>query len=164
MTPASAAPKHQVPRLMPMTRPRSRAGQVSATSREPSAHSPFSAKATTDRAATKAAKVVHSATTGIISENSAMLIASRLRRPTRSASQGQKKMPAMPMKIATCTPQRHSLRVTPNSLIRIGLARAKMIPSIPSKPQPRPFATAMWTCVRVTWVWSEAFRNASDTR
>ena len=57
MAPAAAAPKHQVPRLMPITRPRRRAGQVSATSIEPSAHSPFSAKFTTQRAATKAPKV-----------------------------------------------------------------------------------------------------------
>ena len=81
MAPAAAAPKHQVPRLMPITRPRRRAGQVSATSMEPSAHSPLSAKLTTQRAAMKAAQVVAAATTGIISENSAMLIASRVRRP-----------------------------------------------------------------------------------
>ncbi len=143
MAPAAAAPKHQVPRLMPMTRPRRRAGQVSATSREPSAHSPFNAKVTMLRAAMKAAKVVVSATIGIISENSAMLIASRLRRPTRSASQGQKKMPAMPMKMAICRPERHCDSETPNSLISSGVASAKITPSMPSNPQPRPLAMAM---------------------
>ena len=45
IAPASEAPKHHAARLMLMTRPRRRAGQVSATSIEPSDHSPFSAKA-----------------------------------------------------------------------------------------------------------------------
>ncbi len=81
MAPAAAAPKHQVPRLMPIARPRRCAGQVSATSIEPSAHSPFSAKFTAQRAATKVPKVGQIATTGIISENSAMLSASSVRRP-----------------------------------------------------------------------------------
>ena len=40
--PANEAPKHHAARLMLMTRPRRRAGQVSATSIEPSDHSPFS--------------------------------------------------------------------------------------------------------------------------
>jgi hypothetical protein len=47
MVPASAAPTPQAARLADRTRPRSRAGQVSATSMEPIAHSPFSAKRTT---------------------------------------------------------------------------------------------------------------------
>ena len=81
MIPASAAPKHQVPRLMPITRPRMCAGQVSATSIEPSDHSPFSAKWIAQRTATNAAKVVVSAAMGISSENSAILTASRVRRP-----------------------------------------------------------------------------------
>ena len=81
IAPANAAPKHHVPRLMPITRPRSRAGQVSATSIDPSDHSPLSAKFTTQRTATNAAQVVQIASTGIISENSAMLRASRVRRP-----------------------------------------------------------------------------------
>jgi hypothetical protein len=63
---------------MLMTR---RAGQVSATSIDPSDHSPASAKPTTDRPATNTAKVGDSATTGISSENKAMLIANRVRRP-----------------------------------------------------------------------------------
>ena len=81
IAPARAAPKHQVPRLMPITRPRSRAGQVSATSIDPSDHSPLRAKFTTQRTATNAVQVVQIATTGIISENSAMLSASNVRRP-----------------------------------------------------------------------------------
>ena len=48
---------------------------------EPSDHSPFSAKWIAQRTATKAAKVVVSAAIGISSENSAMLMASRVRRP-----------------------------------------------------------------------------------
>ena len=44
MPPASEAPRHQADRVMLITRPRSRAGQVSATSIEPSDHSPLSAK------------------------------------------------------------------------------------------------------------------------
>ena len=81
MAPAAAAPKHHVPRLMPIARPRRCAGQVSATSIEPSAHSPFSAKFTTQRAAMKLPQVGEIATTGIISENSAMFSASKVRRP-----------------------------------------------------------------------------------
>jgi hypothetical protein len=76
MTPASAAPKHHVPRLMPITRPRICAGQVSATSMDPSDHSPFSAKLIAQRTATKAAKVGVIAATGMRSENNAMLMAS----------------------------------------------------------------------------------------
>ena len=82
MPPASDAPRHQVERVMLMTRPRSRAGQVSATSIEPSDHSPFSAKPTIERAMTKVAKVGDIAATGINSENSAMLTASSVRRPS----------------------------------------------------------------------------------
>jgi len=81
IAPASEAPKHHAARLMLMTRPRRRAGQVSATSIEPSDHSPFSAKPTSDRAITNTEKVGDRATTGISSENSAMLMASRVRRP-----------------------------------------------------------------------------------
>jgi hypothetical protein len=66
---------------MPSTRPRRRAGQVSATSIDPSDHSPFSAKFTTQRTITKAVHVVQVASTGIISENNAMLRASNVRRP-----------------------------------------------------------------------------------
>ncbi len=66
---------------MLITRPRKRAGQVSATNIDPSDHSPFSAKFTTDRPATNTAKVGASATTGISRENSAMLSASKVRRP-----------------------------------------------------------------------------------
>ena len=90
MPPASEAPRHQVERVMLITRPRSRAGQVSATSIEPSDHSPLSAKPSSERAATKIAKVGDSAATGISSENSAMLTASSVRRPSRSDSHGQK--------------------------------------------------------------------------
>src|ERR1700753_3648935 len=87
---ASEAPKHHAARLMLMTRPRKRAGQVSATSIEPSDHSPLSAKKSAERAITKIAKVGDSAATGINSENNAMLTASSVRRPNRSASHGQK--------------------------------------------------------------------------
>jgi len=81
MTPAKETPKHHVARLMLITRARKRAGQVSATNRDPNDHSPLSAKFTTDRPATKTAKLGASATTGISSENRAMLIASKFRRP-----------------------------------------------------------------------------------
>jgi hypothetical protein len=81
IAPARATPKHQVPRSMPITRPRSRAGQVSAISGLPGAHSPFRANATTLPAVTKATNVVVSSTIGILSRNSAMLIASKPRRP-----------------------------------------------------------------------------------
>ena len=81
MPPAKETPKHHVARLMLITRPRKRAGQVSATSIDPNDHSPFSAKFTRDRPTTKTAKLGASATTGISSENRAMLIASKLRRP-----------------------------------------------------------------------------------
>jgi hypothetical protein len=53
MTSAKETPKHHVARLMLTTRPRKRAGQVSATSRDPNDHSPFSAKFTTDRRCTR---------------------------------------------------------------------------------------------------------------
>jgi hypothetical protein len=75
---------------MLITRPRSRAGQVSATSIDPSDHSPLSAKPSAERAMTKIVNVGDSAATGINSENSAMLTASSVRRPRRSLSQGQK--------------------------------------------------------------------------
>jgi hypothetical protein len=75
---------------MLITRPRSRAGQVSATSIDPSDHSPLSAKPSRDRAITKIVKVGDNAATGIKSENSAILTASSVRRPSRSDSQGQK--------------------------------------------------------------------------
>ena len=68
MTPANETPKHHVARLMLITRPRNRVGQVSATNIDPSDHSPVSAKPTTDRSATNTAKVGDSATTGISSE------------------------------------------------------------------------------------------------
>jgi hypothetical protein len=70
MTPAKETPKHHVARLRLITRPRKRAGQVSATSSDPKDHSPFSAKFTRDRPTTKTAKLGASATTGISSENS----------------------------------------------------------------------------------------------
>src|ERR1700738_4903717 len=69
IAPANEAPKHQVARLMLITRPRRCAGQVSATSIDPSDHSPLSAKVSSARAATKTAKLGASATRGIISEN-----------------------------------------------------------------------------------------------
>ena len=81
IAPASEAPKHHAARLMLMTRPRRRAGQVSATSIEPSDHSPFRAKPMIDRAITNTVKVGERATTGISSENSAILTASSVRRP-----------------------------------------------------------------------------------
>jgi hypothetical protein len=81
IAPASEAPKHHAARLMLMTRPRRRAGQVSATSIEPSDHSPLSAKPMIDRAITNTVKVGERATTGISSENSAILTASSVRRP-----------------------------------------------------------------------------------
>ena len=81
MAPASEAPRHQAARLMPMTRPRYFGGQVSATSIEPSDHSPFSAKPTSERAIMNMAKFGDRATTGISSENMAMFSASRVRRP-----------------------------------------------------------------------------------
>src|SRR5205807_4519491 len=64
-------------------------GQVSATSIDPSAHSPFIAKVLSARATMKTEKPGDNATIGIISENIAILRASSLRRPNRSASQGQ---------------------------------------------------------------------------
>ena len=90
INPAVAVPKHQVPRLMLRIRPRRCAGQVSATSSDPSAHSPFSANDTRMRAMMNVVKVGDSATIGIISENIAMLMASRVRRPNLSAIHGQK--------------------------------------------------------------------------
>src|SRR6516164_8475469 len=90
IAPANEAPKHQVARLMLITRPRRCAGQVSATSIDPSDHSPLSAKVRSERPVTKTAKLGDSATIGIISENIAMLTASKVRRPSRSERQGQK--------------------------------------------------------------------------
>jgi hypothetical protein len=90
MPPASEAPTHQADRVTLITRPRSRAGQVSATSIEPSDHSPLSAKKSSERAITKIVNVGDSAATGIKSENSPMLTASSVRRPNRSDSHGQK--------------------------------------------------------------------------
>ena len=52
-------------------------------------------------------------------------------------------MPAMPTNSAICRPERYSGSVTPNSLISSGVASAKITPSMPSKPQPRPLAMAM---------------------
>ena len=57
---------------------------------DPSDHSPLSAKVSSARPATKTPKLADSATIGIISENIAMLTASRVRRPNRSESHGQK--------------------------------------------------------------------------
>ena len=74
---------------MLITRPRRCAGQVSATSIDPSDHSPFIAKVLSARAAMKTEKPGDNATIGIISENIAILTASSLRRPNRSASHGQ---------------------------------------------------------------------------
>jgi hypothetical protein len=56
----------------------------------------------------------------------------------------------MPTSIAICTPERYCGRVRANSAITIGATRAKIAPSIPSKPQPRPLAQAMCQCVRMT--------------
>jgi hypothetical protein len=137
---------------MLMTRPRSRAGQVSATSIEPSDHSPLSAKPTSERATTKTAKVGDNATTGINSENSAMLTASRVRRPSRSDSHGQKYSPAMPTNNDICRPERYSGTLSENSLITIGATSAKITPSMPSKPQPSALAAAMCQCVFETSV------------
>jgi hypothetical protein len=147
MPPASEAPRHQVARVALITRPRSRAGQVSATSIEPSDHSPFSAKPTSDRTITKTENVGDSAATGIKSENSAILTASSVRRPRRSESHGQKYRPAIPTNKATCRPERYSGTVSENSLITSGEIRAKITPSMPSKPQPRALAVAICQCV-----------------
>ena len=106
MPPASAAPTPQVERSALTTKPRIRAGQVSATSIDPIAHSPLSEKRTSAYIATNIQKLDDIATSGIDSENIAMLMASRLRRPNLSASHGQKYSPAMPMNIAICTPER----------------------------------------------------------
>ena len=158
MPPASEAPRHQVERVTLMTRPRSRAGQVSATSIEPSDHSPLSAKPTSDRATTKMANVGDSATTGISSENSAMLTASSVRRPSRSDSHGQKYRPAMPTNNAICRPERYSGTVSENSLITIGDTSAKITPSIPSKPQPSALAVAICQWILETFVPSATAR------
>ena len=149
MPPASDAPRHQVERVALITRPRSRAGQVSATSIDPSDHSPFNAKPTIERAITKVAKVGDIAATGISSENSAMLTASSVRRPRRSLSHGQKYSPAMPKNNAICRPERYSGTVSANSLITNGEISAKITPSMPSKPQPSALAVAMCQCVLV---------------
>jgi hypothetical protein len=90
IAPANEAPKHQVARLMPITRPRRYAGQVSATSFDPSDHSPLRAKGQERTPGNETAKLGGSATIGIITENIAMLTASKVRRPTRSESHGQK--------------------------------------------------------------------------
>jgi len=161
MPPANEAPRHQVERVMLITRPRSRAGQVSATSIEPSDHSPFSAKPTKERAMTKVANVGDNATTGISSENSAMLTASKVRRPRRSESHGQKYSPAMPTNKAICRPERYSGTVSENSLITIGETSAKITPSIPSKPQPSALATAICQWVFETFVPSLTARRAA---
>jgi hypothetical protein len=78
---ANTTSRHQVARLMLITLPRKCAGQISATSMDPSDHSPFNAKFIRDRPTTKTAKLGASATAGISSENKAMLIASQVRRP-----------------------------------------------------------------------------------
>ena len=62
------------------------AGQVSATSMDPMAHSPFSENLTNAYIATNIQKLDDIATSGIDSENIAILIASRLRLPNLSAS------------------------------------------------------------------------------
>ena len=86
MAPANEAPKHQVARLMLITRPRRCGGQVSATSIDPSDHSPFIAKVLSARATMKTEKPGDNATIGIISENIAILTASSLRRPVTVGS------------------------------------------------------------------------------
>ena len=90
IVPASAAPIPQAERSTLSTIPRNRAGQVSATSIEPTAHSPFRAKRTTLYIATKTTQLGDSATSGIASENTAILSARMLRRPYRSAIHGQR--------------------------------------------------------------------------
>jgi hypothetical protein len=72
------------------TRPRNRAGQVSATSIEPTAHSPFNAKRTMLYNRTKLPHPGDSATSGIASEKTAMLSARIFRRPNLSASHGHR--------------------------------------------------------------------------
>src|SRR3546814_16234889 len=83
IVPASAAPMPQADRSAQMIVPRSRAGQVSATSIEPMAHSPFSAKRTIAYAATKKPQQGARATSGIIRKNLTKLIASKLRTEER---------------------------------------------------------------------------------
>src|SRR5260370_7881208 len=96
IAPAIEAPKHHAARLMLMTRPRRRAGQVSATSIEPSDHSPFSAKPTIDRAITNTEKVGDRATTGTSNENSAMLMPLRLLRPYQPPTPPPNQIPPIP--------------------------------------------------------------------
>src|SRR5438105_15566616 len=79
MAPANEAPKHQVARLMLITRPRRCGGQVSATSIDPSDHSPFIAKVLSARATMKTEKPGDNATIG---RPPLPLAASRYRRPT----------------------------------------------------------------------------------
>ena len=79
-----------------------------------------------------------------------MLIASRLRLPYRSASQGQRYRPTMPTSMEICTPVRYSPRPTANSCMTSGATSAKIAPSMPSNPQPRPFAQAMCQWVEVS--------------
>ena len=56
----------------------------------------------------------------------------------------------MPTSMAICTPVRYSGRPTANSVMTIGATSAKIAPSMPSKPQPRPLAQAMCQCVPVS--------------
>ena len=95
------------------------------------------------------AKLGDSATSGISSENIAMFSASKVRRPYLSASQGQKYRPKIPISSQIWMPLRHSGMVRPKSLMISGVTRAKITPSMPSKPQPRKLAEPMCQCVLV---------------
>ena len=55
----------------------------------------------------------------------------------------------MPMKSEICRPVRYCGTVSANSRMISGEISAKITPSMPSKPQPRPLATAMCRCVGV---------------
>jgi hypothetical protein len=55
----------------------------------------------------------------------------------------------MPMKSEICRPVRYSGTVSAKSLMINGDTSAKMTPSMPSNPQPRPLAVATCQCVGV---------------
>src|SRR5580704_5494868 len=91
--PARAVPRLKADLFAPNTNPRYLAGQVSATSGAPTAHSPAKVKRTPAYRATNAIHVGADAAMGIAIENIAMLIDNTVRRPYWSANQGQKRQP-----------------------------------------------------------------------
>jgi hypothetical protein len=147
IAPANDAPKHQVARLMPITRPRRCAGQVSATSIDPSDHSPLSANVRSARC----------------DEYSKAWRQRDNRHHQRKHRDVDGKQGATPDAVGEPWPEIEPGNAESKPDLEAGAVGRdiecellddqgrEITPSMPSTPHPRPLVSAMCQCVRVTF-------------